>query len=106
MYNLPTDIVILILQFDGRIKYRRGQYIDCIHKNDGRYNLLSQLHLPTPVKYTMEYDCSHPEHFEYCINFNELYELRVWNIYHPPNKIKYVFYNMIDLSRFYTWFRK
>jgi len=106
MENFPTDIIVLILQFDGRIQYRRGQYVDCIPRNDYQYNLLSKLKIPTPVKYTMEYDCSHPEHFEYSINFNELYELRVWNIYNPPNKIQYFFYKMSDLTLFYTWFRK
>jgi hypothetical protein len=106
MEKFPKDIIILILQFDGRIKYRRGKYINCISENDYRYNILSKLIIPTPVMYTMEYDCTHPEHFEYSINFNEKYELSVWNVYNPPNKIKYFFYKVNDLTIFYEWFRK
>jgi hypothetical protein len=104
MDKLPQDIINLILQFDGRIKYRKGEYINCISKNDYRYNILSKLKIPLPVKYTMNYDCTHKEHFEYSIRFNELYVLSVWNvIYNPPNKIEYFFYK--DSNTFYKWVR-
>ena len=106
MDNLPKDIIILILKFDGRIKYRKGKYVDCISKNDHRYNILSMLKIPTPVQYTMEYECNHPEHFEYSINFNELYRLSVWNvIYNPPNKIQYFFYKVSESNVSYKWVR-
>lgn len=104
MENLPKDIVNLILEFDGRIKYRKGEYINCISKHDDRYNLLSKLKIPTPVKYTMDYDCTHKEHFEYSIKFNEFYTLSVWNvIYNPPSKIQYFFYK--DSNSFNFWVR-
>ena len=104
MDKIPQDILNLILEFDGRIKYRKGEYVNCISKNDYRYNILKQLKLPKPVKYTMEYDCTHKEHFEYSINFNEQYTLSVWNvIYNPPNKIEYFFYK--DPNTFYKWVR-
>ena len=104
MINCPRDIVNLILEFDGRIKYRKGKYINCISKNDDRYNLLSKLKIPIPVKGTMDNDCIHKEHFEYYIKFNELYTLSVWNvIYNPPNKIQYFFYK--DSNSFNFWVR-
>ena len=105
MDNLPQDIVNLILQFDGRIKYRKGEYINCISKNDYRYKLLSNLKIPTPVKYTMEYDFTHKEHFEYSIKFNEQYMLSVWNVRYnsQPNKIQYFFYK--DTNTFNFWLR-
>jgi len=104
MKNLPTDILNVILEFDGRIKYRKGEYVNCISKNDYRYNILSKLKIPIPVKYTMDNDCSHKEHFEYFINFNDLYTLSVWNvIYNPPNKIQYFFYK--NSNTFYKWVR-
>ena len=104
MDKFPQDILNLILEFDGRIKYRKGEYINCISKNDYRYNILSKLKIPTPVKYTMEYDCTHKEHFEYYVQLNDKYTLSVWNvIYNPPNKIQYFFYK--DFNKFYKWVR-
>ena len=48
MDKFPKDIINLILQFDGSIKYRKGKYINCISKNDYRYTLLLKLHIPRP----------------------------------------------------------
>ena len=104
MNKFPKDILNSILEFYGRIKYRKGEYVNCISKNDYRYNILSQLKIPTPVKYTMDYDCSHKEHFEYSIRFNETYTISVCNVfYNPPNKIQYFFYK--DPNTFYKWIR-
>lgn len=105
--NLPKDIVNLILEFDGRIKYRKGKYLNCISKSDYRYTLLSKLQIPSPVKYTMENDCSHFEHFEYDVNLNNKYKLCVWNvIYNPPNKIQYFCYKVDDSKVWYRWVRE
>ena len=104
MDKFPQDIVNLIIQYDGRIKYTKGKYVNCISKNDYRYNILSNLKIPAPAKYTMEYDCTHKEHFEYYIIFNEKYRLCVCNIiYNPPNKIQYFFYK--DSNTWYKWVR-
>ena len=43
MKNLPKELLHLILEYDGRIKYRRGEYINIIHKNDQRYTNLKPL---------------------------------------------------------------
>jgi len=37
MKSLPKELLHLILEYDGRIKYRHGEYINIIHKNDTRY---------------------------------------------------------------------
>lgn len=31
--TLPMDIVMIILQYDGRIKYRNGEFVNVIHPN-------------------------------------------------------------------------
>ena len=40
--NLPFDILNLILQYDGRIKFlhKKKIYVNIISKNDYRYNIL------------------------------------------------------------------
>ena len=42
IHNLPFDVLNIILQYDGRIKYLHKQriYVNIIHKNDYRYNML------------------------------------------------------------------
>jgi len=36
---IPSDALNLILEYDGRIKYKNGKYTDRIHKNDKRYTI-------------------------------------------------------------------
>lgn len=40
---LPNYLVNIILNYDGRIKYRRGEYINIIHKHDSRYNMIEKI---------------------------------------------------------------
>ena len=38
---IPKDLLHIILEYDGRIKYRHGKYVDIIHKRDYRYNIVA-----------------------------------------------------------------
>jgi hypothetical protein len=40
---IPNEILDIILEYDGRIKYKNGQYVNIIHKNDERYNTIEPL---------------------------------------------------------------
>ena len=42
-YILPFDVLNLILEYDGRIKYihKERMYVNIISKNDNRYNIIT-----------------------------------------------------------------
>jgi hypothetical protein len=41
--NIPNDLLNIIFEYDGRIKYRKGKYINIIHKNDVRYHIIQKI---------------------------------------------------------------
>jgi hypothetical protein len=41
--RIPDVLLHIILEYDGRIKYRNGEYVNIIHKNDDRYNVIRPL---------------------------------------------------------------
>lgn len=40
---IPIELLNIILEYDGRIKYRKGKYVNIIHKRDIRYNMLNHI---------------------------------------------------------------
>jgi len=51
MNLLPLEIVHRILEYDGRIKYRHGKYMNQIAQDDDRYKILQIM--PKPCSYYM-----------------------------------------------------
>jgi len=43
MNRLPVEIIHRILEYDGRIKYRNGKYMNQIDPDDYRYHLLRKI---------------------------------------------------------------
>jgi len=42
-HYIPKELLNIILEYDGRIKYKKGKYINIIHKLDYRYNIIEPL---------------------------------------------------------------
>jgi len=40
---IPKELLNIILEYDGRIKYKNGKYVNIIHKNDYRYNIIQKV---------------------------------------------------------------
>jgi hypothetical protein len=38
--TIPKELLNIILEYDGRIKYKNGKYVNIIHKNDQRYKII------------------------------------------------------------------
>ena len=41
--KLPCQIINIILEYDGHIKYKNRKYVNIIHKNDYRYNIITPI---------------------------------------------------------------
>ena len=41
--DIPEHLLPIILSYYGRIKYRNGKYVNIIHKNDERYNIIAPI---------------------------------------------------------------
>jgi hypothetical protein len=51
MNQLPLELVHRILEYDGRIKYRNGKYMNQIDWDDDRYKMLKQMPQILPFKF-------------------------------------------------------
>jgi hypothetical protein len=40
---IPKELLHIILEYDGRIKYRNGKYVNIIHKHDERFLIIKPL---------------------------------------------------------------
>jgi hypothetical protein len=38
---IPMELLHIILEYDGRIKYKNGKYVNIIAKNDKRYDIIT-----------------------------------------------------------------
>jgi len=43
LIKFPEDLLHIILEYDGRIKYKHGKYVNIIHKYDERYNIIAPI---------------------------------------------------------------
>jgi hypothetical protein len=101
--QLPIDVVINILRFDGRFRIRRGEIINKLDKS--KYNDVIRFLLNKPVpcfkrnfvglnNKCYEIILSKEIHILYNLKCNRRNEIEgidayLWKMYHPLNKISY-----------------
>ena len=55
MNQLPVELVHRILEYDGRIKYRHGKYMNQIAQDDDRYKMLQSIPQMLPFPNRLHY---------------------------------------------------
>ena len=99
--NLPIDLVVHILQFDGRFRIRGGEIIDKLDKNKHKTIIHFLLNKPLPYfrfhviglrEKSFAVDISKEIHIRYNLKFNlhneiEVKEIYLWKKYQLLNKL-------------------
>ena len=88
MNRLPLEIVHRILEYDGRIKYRHGKYMNQIAQDDDRYHLLRKISV-------FKRDYLYSEFYIYRIHYNNYdnEHQHMMNVYVFENTISYFYIN-------------
>ena len=87
--RLPRDVVHLILKFDGRIVYRKGQYLNRIPSADPRYDMLLTQR-PLPFLKPRDDD-------------DDIIDIRVQFISKPDTRFQVSIHSMYDEDKIYQW---
>ena len=101
MNRFPFEIVHRILEYDGRIKYRHGKYMNQIAQDDYRYHLLRKIPVFRWDKWYSEvnYDV-------YRIHYNNNNENHKMLVYILDGSITYLYMNhMNHVCDFYKTLR-
>ena len=91
---LPHYLINIILDYDGRIKYKNGKYINIIHKHDFRYNIIELL--IKKKKEIMKDTCTHGSRFYFEFSFNNEFPMGLCYDYgwsYNDNAFEICFYN-------------
>jgi hypothetical protein len=65
---IPKELLNIILEYDGRIKYKNGKYVNIIHKNDYRYYIIQKVVL-NKLSIMKDFDFAN-DSFYFEINFD------------------------------------
>jgi len=98
--NFPKELLHMILEYDGRIKYRNGRYINQINIKDEKYNSFNEF-IKNKI-YMIKHTIFHSNgSFLIDVTFsNKMYGFMYWNYYNtyiisfyknPINSLRYTF---------------
>lgn len=95
--DLPTDIINIILDYDGRIKYKRDKYVNIIHKHDARYNMIIPL-INKKIEIMKEITLANPSSFYFEFEFDIIHGVGLCYDYNfsYPGKFEICYYDWRD----------
>ena len=65
---IPIELLDIILQYDGRIRYKNGKFVNIIHKKDERYDIIKPIiNKKMKIMETIEL-CNYGFYFQFCFN--------------------------------------
>jgi hypothetical protein len=96
---LPKELLHIILEYDGRIKYRKGMYVNIIHKHDPRYNIIQKvinkkieimkgIQIENITRFYFEFGFDTDRAFGLCYDYN----------FSRPNKFEICYFDFRDYS--------
>jgi len=99
--RLPLELIHRILEYDGRIKYRHGKYMNQIDPDDYRYHLLRKIPVFRWAKWN-----SGENYDVYRMNYNNNNENHKMLVYILDGSITYLYMNhMNHVCDFYKTIR-
>ena len=91
---LPHYLINIILDYYGKIKYKKGKYINIIHKHDFRYNIIEPL--IEKKKEIIKDTCTHGSRFYFEFSFDNQSDMGLcydYNWSYNDNSFEICFYN-------------
>jgi hypothetical protein len=97
--KIPRDLIPLILEYDGKIKYSKGNYINIIHKHDLRYSLLHPI-IIKKLEIMKEITFAKKDSFYFEFNFDSMRSVGLCCDYNFSfeNKLEICYYDWRDDS--------
>lgn len=90
---IPKELLHEILEYYGRIKYKNGKYVNIIHKNDKRYNvILPYINKKIKIIKTIEFN-SHGFYLEFNFDISEYVGLVYDYNFSYANKFEICYYD-------------
>ena len=97
--SLPKELLHIILEYDGRIKYRKGEYVNIIHKHDPRYSIIQKvinkkieimkgIQIENITRFYFEFGFDTDRAFGLCYDYN----------FSRPNKFEICYFDFRDYN--------
>jgi hypothetical protein len=111
---IPKELVDIILDYDGRLKYKKGKYVDIIHKHDIRYNIIKpviskKIEIMNEITFANDYNSSYTKdsyYFEFGFDINNGIGLCYDYNFSYTNKFEICYYdfrNTNDIKQIRTY---